>query len=1283
MHIPAGHSIQSAIQKHRLAPPTLTDAAEQLVELQRRFELTGDRERVLLARDIIQKAQTGEFVLAFCGHFSAGKSTMINELIGAGLLPSNPVPTSANVVKVRAGEAYASVTFKERGTVMFPYPYDVQAIQAYCTDGDTVDAVEISHPTDRLPAGVAILDTPGIDSTDDAHRVAAESRLHTADVVLYMMDYNHVQSRLNREFVMDLLNNNKDVWLVVNQIDKHVAFEIEFAEFSDQVRASFAEFGVAEDRVFFTTVRESDHPHNELPRLAAELGAMIHGRQMRVRETVWAEAYRLAYGHFAWRAGQQQAERARLAHILGNDYGLSESELSRMLSDVQEKEAALAGEAERFEKECLAQLDLLFRNANLMPYHTRELARAFVESRQLSFRTGRWFSGRRTQVERERRLARFHKEVCDNAATYIDIHLKKMLFAYYEAYGIDSEALRRAVYDLRVEITPEFLAGLVHKGALFTHEYMLRFGSVVVDAVRGQYAQAVRAQLDQALVLLTQGRAVRAEQMHMQRADLERKQEACAELRAMESGQQRAWDEMMGILQKESEPTHTEEAVDERTAFVGTVGASRTQQTSRVNIGVYMATSRSESIEEQDGVEESGQVADDLEEAARLLEGVSGFAEIVRSMRERAARMKKRTFTIALFGAFSAGKSSFANALLGNTVLPVSPHPTTAAINYVQMPDADHPHGTVVVRFKQAEQIIHDLNQALALSERRVTTVPEMMELLAEHEAYLRYQAEQAVRMRIEGEKQKDGNEDGKEKPHDPLELLQDEQLFFLRAVRDGYGEMDGMLGSERTIEMSGLAPFVADERRSCFVEDVRLYYESELTRQGIILVDTPGAGSMNTRHTDVAFSHIKQADAVVFVTYYNHAFSRADREFLIQLGRVKDQFVRDKMFFIINAADLAASPDEIGDVLAHVEKNLLQCGIRDARLYPVSSQTALLARKQATGLSGEEVALYRKRIGLLPNAPLPDEAYGLLFSGLALFEQAFQRFIVGGLRDAARQAAYAEISRAADLLGGWVRQSRADEQERQHQLEAARQAAAAVPLVAAELETDIERRLVEQEIEELLYYVKQRVFYRYFDEFKVIFNIPAFSDETEEMSVLLRRYTNEMIRFVAFDLSQEMRATSLRIERFLGRTGEKLYRRLEKKMQEYDDACKIGEYQLADYKAPVLEEGLRDLNATTLLDLLAPYKDRTAFFTEDGCMELRDKLEMRLREPVSLYVEACEDEMKRVYGSAFDAEIKRLTARAVREACLYFEGKAHLPGQAGQADRLEEIYDSLRKLGR
>ncbi|MFD2879217.1 dynamin family protein [Paenibacillus rhizoplanae] len=78
-------------------------------------------------------------------------------------------------------------------------------------------------------------------------------------------------------------------------------------------------------------------------------------------------------------------------------------------------------------------------------------------------------------------------------------------------------------------------------------------------------------------------------------------------------------------------------------------------------------------------------------------------------------------------------------------------------------------------------------------------------------------------------------------------------------------------------------------------MQSTDLYYDSPLTRSGIVLVDTPGADSLHARHTGVTFGYMKNADAICFVTYYNHAFSKADRSLLAQLGRIKDSFALDK----------------------------------------------------------------------------------------------------------------------------------------------------------------------------------------------------------------------------------------------------------------------------------------------------------------------------------------------------------------------------------------------------
>ena len=51
----------------------------------------------------IQKTYNEQLVFSFIGHYSAGKSSLINYLLGEEILPSSPVPTTSNTVSVEIG----------------------------------------------------------------------------------------------------------------------------------------------------------------------------------------------------------------------------------------------------------------------------------------------------------------------------------------------------------------------------------------------------------------------------------------------------------------------------------------------------------------------------------------------------------------------------------------------------------------------------------------------------------------------------------------------------------------------------------------------------------------------------------------------------------------------------------------------------------------------------------------------------------------------------------------------------------------------------------------------------------------------------------------------------------------------------------------------------------------------------------------------------------------------------------------------------------------------------
>lgn len=196
---------------------------------------------------------------------------------------------------------------------------------------------------------------------------------------------------------------------------------------------------------------------------------------------------------------------------------------------------------------------------------------------------------------------------------------------------------------------------------------------------------------------------------------------------------------------------------------------------------------------------------------ANAVANVQGFKEVSNYLKNKVERLNKKDFTIALFGAFSAGKSSFSNALMGQQVLPVSPNPTTAAINKIRPVSPEHPHETADVRLKTTDQLQADIISSYEAIGMHVTSLEEAFN-----------KATEGLQMELDDER---------------LHV----HKSFIRAFAQGYEEFKEQLGTTLRTNREDFEKFVAEEKRSCFVDSIDFYFDCELTRMGVTLVDTPG----------------------------------------------------------------------------------------------------------------------------------------------------------------------------------------------------------------------------------------------------------------------------------------------------------------------------------------------------------------------------------------------------------------------------------------------------------
>lgn len=1206
--------------------PTIQSDKGSLQRLQESLQAWGDDKSSKLMDDLLAKASAGEMTIAFCGHFSAGKSSLINSLCGKKVLPSSPVPTSANVVSIRNGQPHALIYPVIGGEAADrkakPQEVSLDELYTYATNGGAYSSVEVWDHIPLLGGRGVLMDTPGVDSTDDSHQKATHSALHLADTVLYVMDYNHVQSENNLAFAKSLSDWGKPLYLVVNQIDKHREQELSFEKYRAEVEAAFKRWQVRYESLLFTTLKEPEHPYNQWKQIQELITDLIDKRDPILHYSLDCSARHIVEQHVKNYADSREDDKQQLLEEMGG-----EEQAARLEAEIgaYRKELERLKELPQTERESVRkQVDKLLDNANLTPAELRETAGRFLESRKSGFKVGLLFAGAKTQQEKEERLSRFKEALREQSSSQVEWHLAELLKTWGKSQNVWTEEREQSLAASMPEISGDMLENSVKPDAVLSGEYVLNYCRMLSADIKGLYR---RAAMNAAEDMLADVAASAKEEQQRVIASLNALlAQSAAMSRYMElerdiAARAAAARELLpapatltpGFLPAVSAPSPAA-AQPQGIAGARTAAPAKAPRSGAEPLGGG-AFGRRQRLDA---------AAARLQDAAALLARYPALASAARGLRSRADALAGGSFTLALFGAFSAGKSSFANALLGERVLPVSPHPTTAAINRILAPQEGYAHGTAQVMMKSPDTFQEDL--AYSFSVLQLGTPAEDNWLQA-----------------IEQLKPEGIHPAGL--PH----------YGFLKAAAAGWKEAQPLLGTVLTVDMDGYKSFVADETRSCYVERIDLYYSCPLTEQGIVLVDTPGADSLHARHTGVTFQYMKHADAIVFVTYYNHAFSKGDRQFLTQLGRVKDSFALDKMFFIVNAADLASSEEELGQVVKHVETNLKARGIRLPHIYPVSSMKALEGKMEG------DAALYAE-------------------SSFESFEKALGAFAGEELPKLSLASAVQEISGVRQRVIEWGRMARQDagtREQRRQQLSVVNDRA--LERIGAFGSQDLARE-VEQETRELLFHVRQRIGFNLGEFFAEAFHPSVLREDAGQLKRIFADCGRELERTLIHELEQELWATTLRLE---NKGKAVLHTAAEAAVQDirgYDAVILLTPPEEKQWVAP----DWNDAGQTGFVDWSAYgsfFKSPKHFFEDGGREKLRNAIELVIKEAVSSEAAAKQEVLAAFYGGLVKTAQSRQEEELKEQLREAMEAATDSLSSGEQAEVWDQLAAQLQQL--
>ncbi|SDL92823.1 dynamin family protein [Bacillus sp. OK048] len=1190
-----------------------------------------DTENAEKTKQLAKKLQNREFMIAFCGHFSAGKSTMINKVVGENLLPSSPIPTSANLVKVKTGEEYAKVIFKNEKPRMYLAPYDYGLVKNYCKDGDQIEEIEISHADSQLPANTVIMDTPGIDSADDAHRVATESAIHLADLVLYVMDYNHVQAELNFLFTKELTEAGKDVYLVINQVDKHKEEELTFGNFKDSVKDSFGAWGVKPARIFYTSLKVQEHNLNEFKKLKAFIAETLQNKDQLLQQSIYHSLKKIAQDHLDHQRKTREEELQPIFEVLNELTEEEKQQLTQSYQSISTNLQTLEKGVKEAEKEMDDEIAKIMKNAYLMPFQTRELAEAFLEAAQPEFKVGFLFSKQKTLDEKNTRLNRLYQDLVDKTKSQLEWHLREYLIAVLKNNALDNPELQSKAQSFSIEVPIDLIVQTVKHGALVSGEYVLHYTEDLANGIK-KIARDSILDFKNVLIPALEAKTTKLTEMYQEEfKNIEKYVSALAE-RTKYENETAMIKASVGRLFTET----IETKIDDHALFqpeVEEVEVIHGQQHPKTN-EVQKTKPQLQDTKTKTNVTKKNEteaarshlqnMVSRLNQSAKLIDSLPGFKKLSKELEDKAERLENKGFTVALFGAFSAGKSSFANALIGEKVLPVSPNPTTAAINKIKPVTEKYQHGTVLVKFKEQNAMLEDVNRSLKLFDLQSSN--------------LETAANEIDKVMLEK-----GQEGISEKTH----------YAFLQAFKTGFHLHGKQLGSILETDLNEFADFVALEEKSCFVEWIELYYDCELTRKGITLVDTPGADSINARHTGVAFDYIKNSDAILFVTYYNHAFSKADREFLIQLGRVKESFQLDKMFFIINAIDLAENEEEKDTVADYVTEQLIKYGIRNPHLYPLSS---LLALKEK----------------LEPNTDKE--------SGMGDFEGDFYHFISNDLTEMAITSAANELNRVQELVGKLIQSSKEDQSvkdKRRYEFEIQKSKMKAI--LEKQTPAGLQKRMT-QEAEELLYYIKQRVFFRFGDFFKEAFNPAALRDDGRNLKKALQSALDELLESLGFDFAQELRATTVRLDVFAGKVLTDYHIALTRSMMEINKDISFSPFELKHNGEIEFPLAFNSLNKQQFSKAMSYFKNPKSFFEKNEKKLMSDELYNVLNGPADDYLKVEGENLAAYYSQILSDQLEKLVTQIEEQAEDFYVSILTALDGGVPIEQLGEVYQKLEE---
>ncbi len=199
--------------------PTIENLAKELIRH------AGEVGRPLDAGilELPERLETASLTLAVLGQFKRGKSTLINALIQAPVLPTSVLPLTSVVTRLKFGDHPELLVRFRDGREESP---PVETLGDFVTEEGNpknvrnVTEAVISWPSPFLDRPLRVVDTPGVGSVHSHNTEVSEAFLNQFDAAIFVLGVDPVLTRTELEWLAKVQDQAERFFFVLNKTDQ-------------------------------------------------------------------------------------------------------------------------------------------------------------------------------------------------------------------------------------------------------------------------------------------------------------------------------------------------------------------------------------------------------------------------------------------------------------------------------------------------------------------------------------------------------------------------------------------------------------------------------------------------------------------------------------------------------------------------------------------------------------------------------------------------------------------------------------------------------------------------------------------------------------------------------------------------------------------------------------------------------------------------------------------------------------------------------------------------------